>query len=759
MVKVTVATRPRIGLAPGSVLSRWGRWVSRRRWPVLVSWALIIVVCAMAFAPLERRLTAMDFGIAGSESEHVDAVLAQHFPQLGAEQDVIVYDGAGVSVDSPEFRQVVDQAVAAARSVEGAREVTSPYDVGGEQMVSPNDRGVAVGLVGIDGDMADRAMVARTLQHELSRFETAQIKVAVTGYSLIQNDATEIQNSDAQRAEMIGIPVALILLVVALGAVTAAVVPVVAALVGLLLTAGTLFVLTAVTDFDSLTMSVATMIGIGVGIDYAMFIVSRYREELNAGAIVDRSDQDKIDAAVARTLATTGRTILSSGVIVMISLASLVVIPAPIFRGIAIGVATAVTAMLVVGLCLLPALLAVLGPRINCGQTPRRWQPAELSADLADAARTRWGQWAYRIMKRPALYGSIAVAILLLAALPLTGIRYGLDMGTASLSETPSGRAAATLTTHFPPGALSPVELVATDTSGGPLTDAGHNAVARYLDQAQADPRVAALGPSTISDGRLATSLILSVPFDSTAATDLITDLRSSAQQVGADSDILIGGSTAEFVDLDNEMTAKLPIVIGLVLTVSFVFLIVAFRSIALPLKAILMNLLATGAALGITVVVFQWGIGESLLDFSSPGFIQTYLPTLVFAVLFGLSMDYEVFLIGRMREYWAATGDNQHAVAAGLAHTARPITAAAAIMVVVFGSFITANMLELKQIGFALAIAVAIDALLVRLILVPALMRLLGQWNWWLPRLPRNSARAAPEGTTPISTPCEPPG
>ena len=443
----------------------------------------------------------------------------------------------------------------------------------------------------------------------------------------------------------------------------------------------------------------------------------------------------------------------------MISLASLVVIPAPIFRGIAIGVATAVTAMLVVGLCLLPALLAVLGPRINCGQTPRRWQPAELSADLADAARTRWGQWAYRIMKRPALYGSIAVAILLLAALPLTGIRYGLDMGTASLSETPSGRAAATLTTHFPPGALSPVELVATDTSGGPLTDAGHNAVARYLDQAQADPRVAALGPSTISDGRLATSLILSVPFDSTAATDLITDLRSSAQQVGADSDILIGGSTAEFVDLDNEMTAKLPIVIGLVLTVSFVFLIVAFRSIALPLKAILMNLLATGAALGITVVVFQWGIGESLLDFSSPGFIQTYLPTLVFAVLFGLSMDYEVFLIGRMREYWAATGDNQHAVAAGLAHTARPITAAAAIMVVVFGSFITANMLELKQIGFALAIAVAIDALLVRLILVPALMRLLGQWNWWLPRLPRNSARAAPEGTTPISTPCEPPG
>lgn len=700
-----------------------------------MAWSLLIVVCALSFGPLESRLTAMDFGIAGSESDRVDVVLGEHFPQIGAEQDVIVFDGAGMAVDDPQFRRVVDQSIAVARAVHGVGRVVDPYDPATRgQLVSPSDRDVAIALVGINGNMAARADVARSLDTALTTQNTGSVAVALTGYSPVQNDATAAQNSDAQRAEMLGIPVAMVLLVVALGAVAAAVVPIVTALVGLLVTAGVMFALTAVTEFDSLTMSMATMIGIGVGIDYAMFIVSRYREELNAGAVTDRSDHQAIGEAIGRTLATTGRTIMASGIIVMISLVSLAVIPAPIFRGIAIGVATAVTAMLVVGLCLLPALLGVLGPAINRGQLPRRWQPAELSSEAHDVADTRWGRWAFRMMERPILYSGTAAAILVLAALPLTGISYGLDMGTNSLTNTPSGRATTTLTEHFPPGALSPVEVVATGPSGQPLSDGGRAAVARYLDQASEDPRIAAAGPAIDGTGGLTTSLILAVPFDSADATRLVADLRKKATTVTPDAQILIGGSTAEFVDLDSEMTARLPLVIGLVLTTSLLFLIVAFRSIALPLKAIVMNLLATGAALGITVVVFQWGLGESVLDFTSPGFIQTYLPTLVFAVLFGLSMDYEVFLIGRIREFWTASGDNQYAVAAGLTHTARPITAAAAIMIVVFGSFMSADMLELKQIGFALAIAVAIDAIVIRLVLVPALMRLLGRWNWWLP-------------------------
>jgi RND superfamily putative drug exporter len=228
------------------------------------------------------------------------------------------------------------------------------------------------------------------------------------------------------------------------------------------------------------------------------------------------------------------------------------------------------------------------------------------------------------------------------------------------------------------------------------------------------------------------------VAIDSPAASALVRRIRSvlapSVQVEGAPQ-VLVGGATAQFVDLAAETEAKLPLVVGLVLGAAFVFLLVAFRSLLLPLKAVLMNLLATGATVGLVVLVFQHGFGEGLFGFTSPGYIQVYLPLSVFVLLFGLSMDYEVFLVGRMREVWERTGDNRLAVASGLQHTARPITAAAAIMVAVFGSFLTADVLELKQFGFALAIGIAIDATLIRMVLVPALMRCFGHWNWWLPR------------------------
>ncbi|GAD83334.1 MMPL family transporter [Nocardia asteroides] len=554
----------------------------------------------------------------------------------------------------------------------------------------------------------------------------------------MQNASTDMQNTDLARAEAIGIPVALVLLVLALGALAAAAVPIGVAVAGLLLATGALFAMTTVTAFDSLVMAMATMIGLGVGIDYAMFVVSRFREELVRARVADRRDRDRIADAVAASLATAGKTILVSGLVVMVSLCALVVIAAPIFRGIALGVATAVTAMLIVATTLLPALLAALGPSINRGALPKRWQPAE--ATTVDGDRpSRWMGWAYTVMRRPILFGSVAVAVLAVAALPLFGIRYGLDMGVSALDDTPAGRAAATLTTNFPAGALSPIEIVATGPTDQPLTAQQRARVDDFLTEIAHDPRIETLLPPQAGDGRVLALALPAVAFDSAEAIDLVRHLRSTATDIGHDGGptVLVGGSTAEFVDLSDEMTSKLPLVIGLVLTASLIFLAAAFRSIALPLKAIAMNLLATAAALGITVAVFQWGIGESVLDFTSVGFLQVYLPTVVFAVLFGLSMDYEVFLIRRIREYWETHGDNRFAVASGLTHTARPITAAAAIMVVIFGSFITASTLELKQLGLALGIAVAIDAILVRLVLVPALMQLMGRWNWWLPRSP----------------------
>ncbi|WP_425301752.1 MMPL family transporter [Nocardia farcinica] len=716
--------------------------MARRRRAVLAIWALLLAVCAVAYPLLENRLGAMDFGVEGSESTGVDRLVAQHFPQFGAEQAVIVLRSFALTADDSDFRAAVTHTVTAAKEVPGVVDVIGPYDGPPGSQISA-DGHVAIALVGIGGDMAERARVARDLQGAIATTGDDSVEVGLTGYSAVQNAATELQNADLARAEAIGIPVALILLVLALGALAAAAVPIGVAIAGLLTTVGVLFGLTTVTVFDSLTVAMATMVGLGVGIDYAMFIVSRFREELAHPVVADHA---AIAAAVGRSLATAGKTILVSGLVVMISLCALIIIQAPIFRGIAIGVATAVISMLIVTVTLLPALLAVLGPAVNRGALPARWRPADSVTDLPGASPGRWARWAYLVMRRPVLFGTAAVAVLVIAAFPVFGIRYGLDMGTSALDDTPTGRATTALTTNFPAGALSPVEIIATGPGDTPLSGDAPERVNRFLTEIAGDERIATVLPTQLNDGRVLAMAIPSVAFDSMEATNLIRDLRTAAADA-AGVEVRIGGSTAEFVDLSDEMTTKLPLVVALVLTASLIFLIAAFRSIALPVKAIAMNLLATGAALGITVAVFQWGLGENLLDFTSPGFVQVYLPTVVFALLFGLSMDYEVFLIRRMREYWDATGNNQHAVAAGLTHTARPITAAAAIMIAIFASFLTADILELKQLGLALAVAVLLDAVLIRLVLVPALMRLLGDWNWWLPTRHRiRSDTSAPE-------------
>jgi RND superfamily putative drug exporter len=289
------------------------------------------------------------------------------------------------------------------------------------------------------------------------------------------------------------------------------------------------------------------------------------------------------------------------------------------------------------------------------------------------------------------------------------------------------------------------VQAIMTGSGDGPMTESqGHQASA-FVGRLSEDHRVSYV-LQEIDNGRMVATVILNVRIDSDAATELVRSLRADAGKLAGNGGptVHIGGATAQYVDISEEISKKSPLVFGLVLAFSFVFLVIAFRSILLPIKAIIMNLLAIAATMGVTVAAFQWGAGESLFDFRSPGFIQVYLPTVIFAVLFGLSMDYEVFLIGRIREYWDGGASNEDAVAAGLAHTARPITTAAAIMVAVFASFVTAHVLEHKQIGFGLALAVAIDALIVRLVLVPALMRTFGRWNWWLPKIGTKTNRAS---------------
>ncbi|WP_223885750.1 MMPL family transporter [Nocardia colli] len=708
---------------------RWGVVMARRRKVVLGVWLLLVVVCGAAYPALHSRLGTPDYSVPGSDSVAVDQLVAEHFSRFGIEQDLIVFHSEAGSVDTPEFRAAIDRVVGIARQTPGIAGAIGPFDGNAAQISA--DRRTAFGIVGVDGEIAERVRIVQGLRSAVETGPGAQVQVMLTGYAPIQDELMQIETSDLQRAETLGIPVATVLLVLALGALTAALLPITVTAAGIAIAVGVLFGLTTFLAFDSLVLSVATMIATGTAIDYAMFIVSRFNEELTRRGVRNRRDRNAIEEAVGAAMDTTGRTVLASGLIVMISLCSLAVVGLPMLNGIAVGVVTAVIATMTGAFTLLPALLATLGPAVNRGALPERLRPAEVRSTTASSA---WARWAHLVMARPVLFGAVGVALLLAAASPLTGLRYGVDVGTDALADRPSGQAIALVEQNFIPGLLAPIEVVATGADASPLTSDARAEADRFIGELAHDDRIATVLPQ-YADGRMLAAVVPRAAFGSTAATDLVTDLRSRAASLG-DAEVKVGGTTALFVDVSQRITGRFPWVIALVLAVSLAFLVVAFRSIVLALKAILLNLLATGAALGITVAVFQHGIGESALGFHSSGFLQIYLPMLVFAVLFGLSMDYEVFLIRRMKEHWDVHHDNAAAVADGLQRTARPITAAAAIMVAVFASFVTANVLELKQIGFALAVAIAIDAVLVRLVLVPAFMRLFGRWNWWLPKL-----------------------
>ena len=477
--------------------------------------------------------------------------------------------------------------------------------------------------------------------------------------------------------------------------------------------------------------------------------------------------------AVGAAMRTSGRTVLFSGTIVMIALFSLFVVNAPLFRGIAAGAVLVVAVTLVTAWTMLPASLAVLGGRVNRWALPRRWRPAESGEGQQSDRPSGWARWAHTVLAHPWL-ALPAVALLVLFALPTFGLKLGIDLGISAVSDTPSGKGEVILARSFTPGLLSPVQILASHQGSGALSAqdlstidafttslsrdrrvAGVYSISTLLRQTegqvspqalarlQRDPNSAALLAQTVNtangSNRTIITAVTKAPIDSTEANDVVHDLRSQsipAYTAKSGPEMLVGGTTAQFADLSKETLGKLPLVMALVLSLSFCYLLLIFRSVLIPVKAVLMNLLATAAAFGLVTWVFQGGHLAGLFAFTSVGYIQTYLPIMVFALLFGLSMDYEVFLMGRIHEQWLRTHDNDDAVATGVAHTARPITAAAAIMAAVFGCFLVADVLELKEFGFALAIAVILDATLIRLLVVPAVMKVAGgSANWWLPK------------------------
>ena len=740
-------------------LYRLGHTAAAHPWAFLLGWMVVFVAAALLLPRLLQTLTGFPLNVTGSQSQQAQALQQRQFAHAFTEQDLIVFQSDTTTIQEPAYQHVITQAAQQVSRLPGVVGVISPLDPQVSSQVSA-DRHAAVALVGVRGSDTALQQLAPRITQAAQSAATPAVHVSVTGESEIMADMASQETQDLALAERIGLPIALLVLLLAFGSLVAAALPLLLALVGVIVSFGVLGVTTFFTRFDLFVETIVTMIGLGVGIDYAMFIVTRYREELARGT------QPK--EAVAVALATAGQAIVFSGLTVILALSALLLVNMQLFADMAIGAMVTVGITLLVALSLLPAVLGLLGRQVNRLAVPflRR------TVEQPDPDKGFWASFAQRIMRRPVAWTLFAVLLLLVLTAPVINLNLGLDLGTSSLRERSSGQAVVVLQRYFSPGAVGPIQIVVED-SHGPLTDQDLAVVSRLtsdlrqnrevlqvvsitsaLDQAVGNHSAATLSAAekqpqmakdlgylvNLGQGNTVTivSAVSRSATDSNTAMQLVRTIRSTlVPQVKGDADvtILVGGLTAQIVDMSDVASQKLPLVVGVVLLLSFLLLMLVFRSLFLPLKAIVMNALSVLAAYGLLVLVFQQGAGAGLFGFTPVGTIQVYLPLLTFAFLFGVSMDYEVFLIGRMKEEWEHTRVNEVAVARGLQHTARAITSAAAIMVAVFLSFAFTTMLEMKEIGFALAVAVLVDATLIRVLLVPAAMRLMGHWNWWFPR------------------------
>nr|WP_167444448.1 MMPL family transporter [Streptomyces diastatochromogenes] len=660
-------------------------------------------------------MTAPPFFVAGSPSARAAEAVRREFPELGSEQMIAVFHSDRFTTDQPAYTHAVDLAVTALRHAPGIT-VVSPFPAEPEEE-DDLPQHVSYLLVGVDGAPAerqDRLPGQRAAVERAARASDGRVTGHLVGVSPLFSDMRESDLTDLRTSEALAIAVALPVLLVGLRRPTATAVILLTTGIALLVAAAILAALAGTLAINVFLMATASATGLGLGLDYALLLVTRFGDERGKGA-------DAAQAAVT-AVATAGRTVAYSAAAVMGCTSTLLFVNATLIRDCVLAGLLVTAACLAATLTLLPALLTTLAQRIAGTRT-------------AGAPNGPWARRAHHLMRRPARYLVAGVSLLLLAAAPLSDLRLGFDLDRPSLARTSAGRGLDLLEQRAP-GAPGTIMVLLPGTPTRPSPDTTTLTV-----RLRQDPRVAST--MALDNGRGAT-LLAFVPrskVDSPDTRALVQHLRNTAP-TGA----LVGGPAAILLDFHRELTGRLPLTGLLLLSGSFLFLLYAFRSLLLPLKAILANVLVTAATFGLLVLV----TGPSTDAHSDAGTVNIFVPLIAMVVLFGLSMDYEVFLVRRIREYYLTTGNHARSVAAGLQDTARPITLAATVMVASFASLLTANQAELRQTGFTIAVAVAIDATLVRLVLVPALMRILGRWNWWLPRLPKTRRSSASASSTP---------
>jgi RND superfamily putative drug exporter len=697
------------------MLPRLATWCYRRRRLVLVGWILAVVVVSVLGQTVGGDLLKT-FNLPGTESQRAFDVLRNDFERKGDVGYLVFRAKDGGDAQSPETRAAVEHIVADLKKRAGTDvvSVTTPWDTGGERFISQRDPSIGYAEILFNEQSNDVPVaLSKDMRGIVKTANSPQLQAELGGYMF--TDQTQ------PASEFIGVLAAVIILLIAFGSVLAMGLPIITALFGIGLGLAVVNLLARVLDVPSFAPQVTAMIGIGVGIDYALFISTRYREALHEGM--------EPEAAVVYSIDTSGRAVLFAGGTVVISLLGLWLVGISFIRGMSIGASLAVLFVMAAAVTLLPAVLGFVGRTID------KWALPGARKTTGNVEGTFWSRWSRAIQSRPGWAAGLSLVILVALAIPAFSLRLGVaDQGNDATKFT-TRRAYDLLTTGFGAGFNGPLLVTSEVHSPGDI-----DAMKQLATDIQRTPDVLAVSPVVTSPNGNAV-LVQVVPKSSPqdeATTRLVHRLRDDVvpgAKAGSSLDAHVGGQTAIGVDLSDTLGQRLPFVFLSILVLSFVLLMLVFRSILVPLKAVIMNLLSIGAAYGVIVAIFQHGFIGDAIGIGKKGPIEAWVPMMLFAIVFGLSMDYEVFLLSRIKEEYDETRDNATAVAHGLAKTARLITAAAAIMICVFGSFALSDQRVLKLVGVGLAFAVFIDATVVRLVLVPATMELLGDRNWWFPK------------------------
>ena len=732
----------------------FARRSARRPWITIGIWALVLIISLALRATLFDDAISTEFAFTGNpDSKKADDLLEDRFRGPKGTNEVVIVQSETMTVDDEAYKEFVERVfgrlVALGPEVIKQETLINYYQEQAPFLVS-EDRGTTIIPFTMAGEFDDATdNIGSVISVVDQARDESGFRVLITGQATVSQDFEEVAQDGLEKGEIFGVPIAIVILILVFGALLAALVPIVLAVASIVVAFGAASLLGQAIGLIFFIENMILMIGLAVGIDYSLFIVARYREERRSGL-------EKLDA-IGKAGSTATRAVSFSGMAVVLGLIGMLLVPSNVFIAIGLGAIFVVIAAVLASMTLLPAILSLMGDRVNKFSIP--WFGTQAMSDETRPGGV-WDKISRGVMRQPLISLIVAGGLLIAATVPF----FDINTGTSGVSTMPDGieskEGFLILDEKFSAGEATPAEIVIDGDVDSQPVQLG---IERLKDALEGDSFFSQPRELQVNEQRDLGFLLVPVAGDATsvATQDAIKRLRDThipASFAGVNATVLVTGEAAFNTDFFDVANNAAYVVFLFVLGMSFLLLLLVFRSIVVPFKAIILNLLSVGATYGILVLIFQKGVGNELFGFQQAETVEAWLPIFLFAVLFGLSMDYHVFLLSRIRERFDQTGDNTESVAFGIRSTGRLITGAALIMVAVFWGFAAGDLVGLQQMGFGLGLAVLLDATIVRMVLVPASMKLLGKWNWYLPGwlewLP--DLRVEPQGTAPAQSPAD---